>query len=663
MSAVDLDQKPKFDSESTSKKLKKKNVKTKPELPKAENKTKVKSISNGLSDKSKMKTKKKKKLAKPALEMDQVPGTKHKVKAEADASSKETKPKRVKKRKLDAKSEVKEKQPEEDSFIMINKKPRLLEKAVKSEKADVKPKKKQLQQKALKSEEQEAVKPKKQKLQQKADQEKSESKPKKKQLQEKDDQEKTEVEPKEERQKFSYTNILKKLSTVTGEEEAVSLIKQDIEKGELGLKDIGNVIRKWRQAKQRKDLPRPDLKELFAYEGTLSDLKELVTGFVNNGLLHPMAAGRIVSKWKMREGRRVRRQIQKKNTRVCLRCRESGHKINECPKMTNQEGVDICFKCGSTEHAIYKCPRKDKVQGFPYATCFICKEQGHLSKDCDKNEKGIYPDGGCCNICFSKFHLIRDCPQRLSSSGATVGEDMEKAIRKPINRSVDEDNFEFETDKKDAEEVAEHQTFPKKSIKKGNMKKMPSLPRVDRIKTIYSARKALNYGFRFTDFVKQPAFNGVSRFIPQMHRITFRFCKQSEDSVGMRNFIESRLVSLAQEHPYLVIYAQPIRNTTPTIRAEYGNGRIVHLSSSGLPLEQIEKDVQLMISRSGLPVVKFEGRQTASVPSIQGEWTPFTWQPARMTNAELMDEEFSKHKSVKQTVSDFVLEHGRHFQK
>ena len=75
---------------------------------------------------------------------------------------------------------------------------------------------------------------------------------------------------------------------------------------------------------------------------------------------------------------------------------------------------------------------------------------------------------------------------------------------------------------------------------------MPSLPRVDRIKPIYSAAKALNYGWRYTDFLKTPMYNGISRYIPQLHRITFRFCKKDESSVGMRNFIEEQIVTLGK---------------------------------------------------------------------------------------------------------------------
>lgn len=108
---------------------------------------------------------------------------------------------------------------------------------------------------------------------------------------------------------------------------------------------------------------------------------------------------------------------------------------------------------------------------------------------------------------------------------------------------------------------------------------MPARPRVDRLKTIYSSAKHLNFGFRLSDYPTAPAFNGVSSFQPQLHRITFRFCKQSESSVGMRNFIERGLVQFAKENPTTVAYVVPGRQCIPTLRAEYANGRMVHINA------------------------------------------------------------------------------------
>uniref|UniRef100_A0A1I7WCD5 Large ribosomal subunit protein mL43 n=1 Tax=Heterorhabditis bacteriophora TaxID=37862 RepID=A0A1I7WCD5_HETBA len=171
--------------------------------------------------------------------------------------------------------------------------------------------------------------------------------------------------------------------------------------------------------------------------------------------------------------------------------------------------------------------------------------------------------------------------------------------------------------------------------------------------TLQKPAKALNFGWRFTDFLKTPAYNGVSRFTPQLHRITFRFCKQSESSVGIRNFIEHRIIDIGElplyivyitscntsrwnkyhpkctqqgytnETPSVVVYTQPVRNTNPVIRAEYGNGRVLQLNARNMSMAEIEKDVHLLYSRSGEPVVKLESRQSAAVGSVQVDTTDF----------------------------------------
>ena len=90
---------------------------------------------------------------------------------------------------------------------------------------------------------------------------------------------------------------------------------------------------------------------------------------------------------------------------------------------------------------------------------------------------------------------------------------------------------------------------------------MPALPRVDRIKTVYSAAKGLNYAWRFTDYLKTPMYNGVSRYIPQLHRITFRFCKKDESSAGMRNFIQENIVKLGEQ--VCIVFERIFRRTEP----------------------------------------------------------------------------------------------------
>uniref|UniRef100_A0A915AIW9 Large ribosomal subunit protein mL43 n=1 Tax=Parascaris univalens TaxID=6257 RepID=A0A915AIW9_PARUN len=183
---------------------------------------------------------------------------------------------------------------------------------------------------------------------------------------------------------------------------------------------------------------------------------------------------------------------------------------------------------------------------------------------------------------------------------------------------------------------------------------MPSRVRVDRIKPIYTAAKALNFGWRLSDFPKTPMNNGVTSYIPQAHRITLRFCKQSESSVGMRNFIENDIKRFAQQNPSIVIYVTPIRNSSPTLRAEYGNGRMAHVNATNFSAEEVAVHMNLLRTRSGLPIVKLESRQTAAVSSVQGAWNPLLNIDSEQNIADLPQKKFSTHRSNQQTATEYI---------
>ncbi|XP_053331257.1 zinc finger CCHC domain-containing protein 9 [Spea bombifrons] len=125
-----------------------------------------------------------------------------------------------------------------------------------------------------------------------------------------------------------------------------------------------------------------------------------------------------------REGRRLKRQNQKKDKMICFHCRKPGHGMADCSEVLRCQdaGTGICFRCGSTEHEVTRCRAKvDPALGeFPYAKCFICGEMGHLSRSCPDNPKGLYAEGGSCRICGSVEHFQRDCPEHQQSAQLTV---------------------------------------------------------------------------------------------------------------------------------------------------------------------------------------------------------------------------------------------------
>lgn len=90
-----------------------------------------------------------------------------------------------------------------------------------------------------------------------------------------------------------------------------------------------------------------------------------------------------------------------------------------------------------------------------------------------------------------------------------------------------------------------------------------------------------------------PLVNGLGRFIPQLQRITIKFCKERPASFGVRlvvlagdegpcvaercnqtfdltrQFIEHDVVQFAKEHPHVAIYLKPRRHRAPVLVAEY----------------------------------------------------------------------------------------------
>ena len=66
-----------------------------------------------------------------------------------------------------------------------------------------------------------------------------------------------------------------------------------------------------------------------------------------------------------------------------------------------------------------------------------------------------------------------------------------------------------------------------------------------------------------------PLKNGLGRFIPQLMRITIKFCKESPSSQGVRKFIETEIVEFAKQNPGTAIYLKPRRHRGPVVVAEY----------------------------------------------------------------------------------------------
>ena len=69
--------------------------------------------------------------------------------------------------------------------------------------------------------------------------------------------------------------------------------------------------------------------------------------------------------------------------------------------------------------------------------------------------------------------------------------------------------------------------------------------------------------------LKAPLSLGIGRFVCQLKRLTFKFCKSRPDTLGVRDFIENEIINFARENPSVVFYVKPRRHRAPLLVAEY----------------------------------------------------------------------------------------------
>ncbi|CAH8667511.1 unnamed protein product [Dicrocoelium dendriticum] len=117
--------------------------------------------------------------------------------------------------------------------------------------------------------------------------------------------------------------------------------------------------------------------------------------------------------------------------------------------------------------------------------------------------------------------------------------------------------------------------------------------------------------------------NGLGRYIPQLQRVTIKFCKARPDTVGVRDYIEKHLVDFARRNPATVVYVKPRRRRPPLIVAEYLCGNWQYVQASMMDCDEVYNWMELLRNRSGLDILPIYKKWSTKFPSIQGMWHPF----------------------------------------
>ena len=157
--------------------------------------------------------------------------------------------------------------------------------------------------------------------------------------------------------------------------------------------------------------------------------------------------------------------------------------------------------------------------------------------------------------------------------------------------------------------------------------------------------------------VKSVLNNGVGRYVCQLQRLTFRFCKASRDSRFVRNFVEQDLTQFAEKNPGIVCYLEPVKNEAPVLHAEYLNGRTEDLKAGRFDSkEELVKWIHHLKDRSGIEIEALESPVRWAVPSVQGQWTPFTNQPSLTNVGGFPNKEMAEYKSALPSATDRLKE-------
>ncbi|KAG7157672.1 39S ribosomal protein L43, mitochondrial-like [Homarus americanus] len=162
-------------------------------------------------------------------------------------------------------------------------------------------------------------------------------------------------------------------------------------------------------------------------------------------------------------------------------------------------------------------------------------------------------------------------------------------------------------------------------------------------------------------FVKAPLQNGVGRYVQQLQRITFKFCKTHGGSRGMRDFIEKDLIEFARMNPGVVVYLKPRRHRSSCLKAEYLNGGEEYISAHKQSSEEIKKWVEYLRTQSGYSVERLRKYQHTDRPSIQGPWTPWMHRDQCINIAEYPQEELSCAVKREKTATQELLEKSKIF--
>jgi len=146
------------------------------------------------------------------------------------------------------------------------------------------------------------------------------------------------------------------------------------------------------------------------------------------------------------------------------------------------------------------------------------------------------------------------------------------------------------------------------------------------------------------------------RHVCQLQRITVKFCKNSTDAKGVRQFIETDLVDWSRHNPGVVVYLKPRRHRTPVIVTEYLNGMSHWMSIRRFSSLEIQWWLEFLKDRSGYELSQLMSPVNVILPSVQGPWHPFLNRPTALNVSQFPNKDRGDYIPDKPTASQQLLQ-------
>ncbi|CAG2110584.1 unnamed protein product, partial [Medioppia subpectinata] len=146
------------------------------------------------------------------------------------------------------------------------------------------------------------------------------------------------------------------------------------------------------------------------------------------------------------------------------------------------------------------------------------------------------------------------------------------------------------------------------------------------------------------------------RHVCQLQRITFKFCKTSADSKGIRQFIETDLVDWSRANSGVVVYLKPRRHRSPVIVTEYLNGLRHWMGVRKFTPVELEWWLDFLRDRSGYELSQLMSPVNVMLPSVQGPWHPFLNRDTRLNVCQFPDAESGAYLYDKPTASQQLIQ-------